>query len=116
MIKGVLRYLKESQNTGMVYQQFPNHSKIGEFVGYTDAEWAGSSCRKSTSHSTLIYKNCLIAWKSRKKGLVTLSSTEAEMMALFDFYKENKAVRKLFEECGYVKKPWKKYTDNRACI
>lgn len=54
---------------------------VGIFIGYADADWGGSPCRKSTNGSTLLYKGCLVAWKSRMQGLVALSSTESEMIA-----------------------------------
>lgn len=94
--KRLFRYLKGTQHTGLVYTKSRSQDELGSFVGYADANWAGSPFRKSTSISALFYDNCSISWKSRKERIVALSTTDAQMIALVDTYKEHKSVHKLF--------------------
>ena len=50
-----------------------------QFVGYTDADWAGNAAnRRSTSGYTFSLGNAAIAWSSKKQSTIALSSTEAE--------------------------------------
>lgn len=115
MVKRIMRYLRDTESYGLCYRRpvgFVNRT----FVGYADADWAGAPCRKSTSGSALFYRDCLVDWKSRKQRIVALSTTEAEMIAVVEAFKEQKAVHKLFEEMTLCKEPWRMFCDNQACI
>ena len=112
MVKRIFRYLKGTADYGLVYSADGTQG----FVGFCDADWAGLPCRKSTSGSVLFYNNCLVAWKSKKQSITALSTTEAELVALVDAYKEQKAVYKLFKEVKLVEGSWKLYCDNQGCI
>jgi hypothetical protein len=51
-------------------------------VGYSDADWAGSCDRKSTTgFCTFVGKN-LVTWKSKKQNIVARSSAEVEYRAM----------------------------------
>ena len=51
-------------------------------MGYTDSDWAGSvTDRKSTSGCCFSLGSAVIAWCSRKKTSVALSTTKAEYIA-----------------------------------
>lgn len=114
-VKRIFRYLKEAEECGVV---FDNCKAFDEkvFCGYSDYDCDGSFDQKSTRGSTLFYYVCLDSWKSRKQGLVALSSTEAEMIALVEAFKEQKSVIKPFEECSVVKRPWILFFGNQAVV
>jgi hypothetical protein len=76
--KYVLRYLRGIVEFGLSYIQGDGV----ELVGYSDADWAGSSVdRKSTSGCCFSVGSGAISWFSRKQKSVALSSAEDEYMA-----------------------------------
>jgi len=74
------------------------------FLGYTDADWAGSVVdRKSTSGCCFTLGFALISWMSRKQKSVALSTAEAEYIAASMACCEAVWLRKLFSELfGHV--------------
>lgn len=61
----------------IVLAEFPN------LVGYCDSDWAGSADdRKSTSRGCFFLGNNLVAWLSKKQNSVSLSTAEAEYIAM----------------------------------
>ena len=56
-----------------------------KLFAYVDADWAGYlSNRHSTTGFVIKLGDGVINWSSRKQGNVTLSSTEAEYVAMSD--------------------------------
>jgi hypothetical protein len=88
-VKRILRYLKGEPGLGLSYE--PRHSNADgvEVCAYTDADWAGDTDdRKSTSGYLVLVDGCVVSWSSKKQSIVTLSSAEAEYVALADAAKE----------------------------
>lgn len=78
-LKRILRYVKGTLNLNLVYKQ--NNSN--ELNGYVDADWAGDiRDRKSTTGYIFKMFDCPISWSSKKQLCVSLSSAEAEYVAL----------------------------------
>ena len=51
--------------------------------GYTDADWGGDlDERKSTSRLAFLLNNGAISWSSKKQSCISLSTMEAEFVAL----------------------------------
>jgi hypothetical protein len=74
----VLRYLKGNKHA-LRYSA----AGSGAFVGYADASFASDvSIRRSTSGYVFQWQGCAISWRSKLQPIVTLSSTEAEYVAL----------------------------------
>jgi hypothetical protein len=111
-VKHCLRYLKATRNIGLTYSVTPN-TAINEVVravnsnvvhttrlhGFVDASWAEDiDTRHSQSGYVFCYGNAAISWNSHLQHLVTLSSTEAEYVALGDAVKEALYLRNLFCE------------------
>ena len=77
--KRVLRYLKETQNYGLIYKKKLNSKTL---YAFSDADWAGNvSDRKSITGCVAYYFGNTVSWISRKQNSVSLSSTEAEYIA-----------------------------------
>ncbi|KNZ56357.1 hypothetical protein VP01_2422g1 [Puccinia sorghi] len=85
---------------------------------YTDATWADDlETRLSRSGSICFWKECPMAWNSKKQRNITLSSTEAEMNALSDGVQENQWIKFLAEELWNESlQPSNFHVDNRGLI
>lgn len=83
-LKAVIRYLRQTQQTGLCYPAGQKRRPSLKLVQcYTDSNFAGdASDRKSTSGAVLTYNGTAFAWASRKQSLVALSTAEAEYVAL----------------------------------
>ena len=80
LAKNVLKYLKGTKNEGLIYVACES---LG-IIGYTDADWATGSDRRSISGYCFKMndKSSLISWKSKKQPIVSLSSCESEYIAM----------------------------------
>ncbi len=72
--------------------------KDPKLSGYTDADWASQAHRHSISGFAMFYGSGAVSWSSKKQPIVTLSSTEAEYVALTHATKELLWHRKLHSE------------------
>lgn len=111
----VARYVVSTQDTALVFDG--SESKL-DLVGYSDADWAGDvDERRSTSGIVIKLGNASISWSSRQQNCVTLSSAEAEYLALGELTKEVVWIRKVLRDCGIEQSsPTTLYSDNQAAI
>ncbi|KAK2365584.1 putative mitochondrial protein [Trifolium repens] len=80
--KRVLRYVKGTNDHGILIPNQKNSSKKLEAYGYSDSDWGGDQDdRKSTAGYLFMIGNAPISWCSKKQGIVALSSCEAEYVA-----------------------------------
>lgn len=94
-IKRVLRYIQGTIDMSLVYQKNNNCEYL--IVGYSDSDWAGDCTdRKSTTGYVFKVFNCTVSWACRKQSSVSLSSTEAEYIALSQSVSEACWLRYLF--------------------
>ena len=78
-IKHIMRYLNGTRNYGFLYDK----EKVMDFIGYSDADWAGDlDDRMSTSGYVFKLSGAAVSWRSKKQSCVSLSTAEAEYMAL----------------------------------
>nr|XP_016513784.1 PREDICTED: uncharacterized mitochondrial protein AtMg00810-like [Nicotiana tabacum] len=78
-VKRIIRYLTRTISHGLWYP-CSNNFKL---EGFSDADLAGDKeDRKSTSRTCQLLRKALISWNSKKKGLVALSTTETEYIAI----------------------------------
>ena len=78
-VKRIFRYLKDTLSLGLWY---PNDSSF-ILHAYSDADFGGCKLdKKSTSGTCQFFGNMLISWFSKKQHSVTLSTTEAEYVAV----------------------------------
>ena len=80
LAKYVLKYLKGTTNHGLIY--VPSNEL--DILGYSDASWANSLDRKSTSGYCyrMAHNSSLISWKTKKQPIVAMSTCEAEYVAM----------------------------------
>jgi hypothetical protein len=74
-VKRIFKYFKGTMTHGLSYPRNQNF----QLTTYSDADWA--NCvdeRKNTSGGAFFLGDSLVAWLSKKKGSISLSSTEAE--------------------------------------
>ncbi|XP_065085819.1 uncharacterized protein LOC135707834 [Ochlerotatus camptorhynchus] len=90
----------------------------GNLEGYADADWAcDRTDRKSNSGFLFKLGEGVISWTARKQQCVTLSSTEAEYVALAEATKELLWLLKLMRGLGEdIQQPVTVYEDNQSCI
>ena len=78
-VKRIIRYVNETPDYGLWYSKDSNDC----LAGYSDVDWAGSvDDRKSTSGGCFYLKNNLVSWMSKKQNFVSLSTAEAEYIAV----------------------------------
>lgn len=82
MVKNIFRYLAHTIHYKLTYHQ--QKDKPQSTLGvYSDSSYANSlSDRRSFSGSVTVFAGCPIAWNCAKQGVVALSTTEAEYIAL----------------------------------
>ena len=82
--KDVLRYLAGTKHMGVSYSRKEEYS----LTAYCDSDWAAEEDRKSISGYVIYAQGGPVVWKSKKQPIVTLSSCEAEYVALAETIKE----------------------------
>jgi hypothetical protein len=110
----ILRYLKATPGKGLFFKKTDDKN----VAIFTDADWAGSIIdRKSTSgYCTYVWGN-LVTWRSKKQGVVSRSSAEAEFRAMAQGICEGMWILRVLKELKIeVELPLKLYCDNKAAI
>jgi hypothetical protein len=103
-LKRLLRYLKGTKDLGIKYSALPQDTlqeNSNLFHGYADAAYANSDDYKSTSGYVFIVGGGAITWRSKKQTTISLSSTEAEYIALSEAGREACWLQNLYQEIGY---------------
>lgn len=97
-VKNIIRYLKGTLDYGIVFSDSGSEHTL---VGYTDADYAGCiETRKSTSGFVFMLNGGPIAWSSQRQPVVSLSTTEAEYIALAHGVKECIWLKRMLTELG----------------
>lgn len=113
-VKRILRYLVGKTD---ICLKFSNKGEKGTIIAYCDADFAGDSTGKSTTGYVILYHGTPIQWKTQKQPLVTLSSTEAELVSICTVVKDVIWVRMLATELGIIdNSPTRIYCDNQSAI
>jgi len=111
--KHILRYLKGTVNLGITYDSQGER----KLIGFSDSDFAGDKTGKSTSGRVVFLGNAAIYWKSTRQTLVTLSSTEAELVSLCDLVKDVTWIRRLALELNIIdEQPIEIRCDNTSAI
>jgi hypothetical protein len=84
-------------------------------VGFSDADWAGSCDRKSTTRFCTFVGGNLVTWKSKKQSVVARSSAEAEYRAMASTTSELIWIKQLLSDMKIEHtKTMQMYCDNQA--
>lgn len=115
-LKRVVRYLLKTINFKLRLATERNQPIT--LVGFSDADWSGDTFdRKSNTGYLFQLVAATVCWASRKQTSVSLSSMEAEYIALSEACKEVVWLRRLLEEIGEKQNdPTVILEDNRSCI
>ena len=111
----VLRFLLTTKERSLILA--PNKSEK-QLATLSDSTWNSNpdNCRSRTGFAILFY-GCLIVWKTKLQPHTTLSSTEAEYVALNAATKEAIWVMRLLNEMGMqIKIPTPVFADNQSTI
>ncbi|KAE8237380.1 hypothetical protein A4X06_0g9247 [Tilletia controversa] len=108
--KRVLRYLAGTRELGLRFR----HTDLAQLVGYSDSDHgADVSTRRSVTGYVFYLHGNPVTWRSKLQDTVSVSSTEAEYVALSEATREAIWAVQLLEELRVRKQgPVDMYTDN----
>lgn len=115
-VRRIIRYLKGTRNLKL---QLNNEESDGSNIfAYSDANWAEDKHdRKSNSGYYCSVNGGAISWSCRKQDVVSLSSTEAEYVALTETCKEVTWLREIGKGFDLrLPEVITIFTDNQSCI
>jgi hypothetical protein len=112
----VLRYLKGTSTYGLVYDG--NHDDKITYQLYSDASFANTDeQRHSVTGYVVMMAGGPVSTKTTKQGNVTISTTEAELVACSEACRESEWIGFLLEELGFKQtKPITVHCDNTAVV
>ena len=111
--KRVLRYLKGTKHYGLRISGI-----VGKLHGYSDADWGNDTVdRRSVSGILLKIGSSPVFWRSKKQGCVSLSTSEAEFIAMSEATQHLIWLREMLKELGYKDdKATILYADNAGAL
>lgn len=110
--KRVLKYLQKTKHYCLIYKK--NNL---EMTGFVDSDWASDSMdRKSYTGFCFVMNGSVISWQSKKQKTVSLSSTEAEYVALSEASREAVYLRNLMYEITGRQYVIKLKCDNQSAL
>ena len=112
--KRILCYIKGTLDFGLSYSSSNNF----RLVGYSDSDWAGDlDDRKSTTGFLFYIGDTTFTWISKKQLIVTLSTCEAEYVAVASCVCHAMWLKSLLKELKFAQKEATKiFVDNQSAI
>lgn len=112
----VIKYLNSTKHIRIRFKRNPKEPL--ELTAYSDSDWAGDlDNRRSQSGTILMLAGGPIHWTSSAQHVISLSSAEAEVIALKQTVKETLWMRNLLQETYRIQdKPVKIFEDNSSAI
>ena len=106
----------ETKEKGL--KMMPNNSKMWELIALSDSDFAADKVKRVSVTGYVIYfMGIPVAWRSRGQKGVTLSTSEAEFVALSEVVKELKFIIQVLETMKIeVKLPITVHVDNVGAI
>ena len=114
----VIKYVLDTKEYGLRVHPTKSKDEMWELISFCDSDYATDpDSRKSVTGYVLYVKGVPVCWKSKAQRSVTLSSTEAEWIALSEATKEIIFVLQLLESLGIkVNLPITVRVDNTGAI
>lgn len=115
VVKWILRYLKGTQEIGLVYCKGDESDQ--HVQGFVDSDYAGDldKGRSLTGYVFTLFGNT-VCWKAILQHIVALSTTEMEFVALTEAIKEALCVRGLVSELGLNQNSVYVHYDSQSAI
>jgi hypothetical protein len=111
-VKHILCYLSGTKTLALTYGE-----ERHDLLGYTDADGATQEHRRAISGYSFLIDGRAISWSSKKQELVTLSTAEAEYVAVTHAAKEAIWLRRLIHELfPLLARPTTLYCDNQSVL
>lgn len=112
-VKRIFQYLNHHRDLGLAYDN-PDQG----LVCYCDADFAGDlETSKSTTGLVVLFAGAPVHWRSSRQSLITLSSTEAEVVSLCTAAKDVAWLRKIALELKIINdEPTPIFSDNQSAI
>jgi hypothetical protein len=102
-VRRILAYLRGTSNYGISYSPTASANQL---VAYSDSDYAGDTeTRRSTTGYLLMCNAGPLTWASRRQQCVSLSTTEAEYIAMCETTKEITWMRRLLRSIGSDQSP-----------
>jgi hypothetical protein len=113
--KRILRYLASNAG-GLAFARLEGEQRP-ELVGYADASFAADAAtRRSHTGYVFMLGGAAVQWRSKQQSLVTLSTAEAEYVALCSASKDAIGLSGLLAFLGFKQGPITLLEDNAAAI
>ncbi len=111
-VKHILHYLSGTKDFVLTYGD-----ECHDLIGYTDADGTTQEHRHAISGHTFLINGGAVSWSSKKQELITLSTAEAEYVAVTHAAKEALWLQRLvFELFPSLEAPTVLYCDNQAAL
>ena len=112
-VKKIIKYVGGTFDYGLLYSKESNLS----FVGFSDSDWTGNADdRKSTTGGCFYVGANLVAWMSKKKNSVFLSTAETEYIATGSCCLQLIWMKKVLIDYGISQDTMVLYCDNSSAI
>jgi hypothetical protein len=114
-LKHVYQYLKGTLDLELVLGA--SHEHDSDFTGYSDADGMSTEGRHAISGYVFLVGSGAVSWSSKRQDIVTLSTTEAEYVALTHAAKEATWLRSfIMDVFGSRAAPITLFSDNQSAI
>ena len=110
----VLRYLYTTRTKSLLFA--PKLSPGSELDGFADSTYNSTEESRARDGRLCRFNMCPVGWRSRIQSIITLSSCEAEYVALNECLKEIIWLRQLLKEIGYPQSTTTVFCDNQGTI
>ncbi|KAL1556436.1 Retrovirus-related Pol polyprotein from transposon TNT 1-94 [Salvia divinorum] len=112
-VKRIFRYLRGTSDVGLIYGG-DTHCSV---TGYSDSDYAGDvDGRRSMTGYVFTLGGSVVSWKATLQAAVTLSTTEAEYMALTEAAKEGIWLKGLVGDLGLHQEQVVVFCDSQSAI
>ena len=112
-LKRIIKYVKTTTDFGVWYSKDTNDV----LAGYFDINWArNADDGKSTLVGCFYVGNNLVSWMSKKKNFISLSTAEAEYIAVGSCCTQLLWMQKLLHDYGICQEHLTIYCDNTSAI